>query len=229
MKAVLTGDIINSKRISPEIKKALYQRFSAYLKKLSEGRDFQGEISRGDWFQCLVEKPELALTYAIKIKLYLRSFALLEKSTALDRILSRKPSIIPKAIIDARISIGIGEIDFLDKKLATSDGEAFQLSGKLLDQMKNQRNSLSADINSDGLREEFQTLFLLLDTIIQKTTPPQCQVMLHKLNGRTETQIAHKLNINQSAVNQRSTSAGWKAIETCIKYYENRIRSLSKK
>lgn len=221
--AVLTGDLINSQDISPKVKQNLYNKFSKYLHDLSENRanHFRGEVNRGDWFQCIVYDPKFALRYSLRIKFFLRSFALFEKPDLVDEIIGKKPKVIPKAIIDARIAIGVGEIDFLNNRLGNSDGQAFQLSGRLLDNMKTQRNGLNIDISDEEeLKGELQTIFILLDTLIQKTTPAQCQVMYHKLNGKTESEIALKLKIYQSAVNQRSTSGGWRAIEAAINHYE---------
>ena len=46
----------------------------------------------------------------------------------------------PNWILDARIAIGVGEIDQPTKKLAISSGIAFNLSGRLLDRIKKLKN-----------------------------------------------------------------------------------------
>ena len=40
------------------------------------------------------------------------------------------------------------------------------------------------------------------------------------LYGKSENEIAEQLKINQSVVNQHSTTFGWNAVEQLLKYYE---------
>ena len=131
----------------------------------------------------------------------------------------RRGIIFPTWIFDARIAIGIGEVDLLASRLAASGGKAFQLSGQLLDKMKNKKQSLAID--TDGkFNEELETEFILLDAILSKTTALQCEVINLKLLGYKEIEIADELKIMQSAVNQRSISGNWNAIDSMIKRFE---------
>ena len=132
---------------------------------------------------------------------------------------NRKGILLPTWIFDARIAIGIGNVDLLANRLAGSGGEAFQLSGHLLDKIKNKKQSLAISTN-DQFKEELETEFILLDALISKTTALQCEVINRKLLGYTEIEIAKKLDIMQSAVNQRSNSGNWNAIESMIKRFE---------
>jgi len=104
-------------------------------------------------------------------------------------------------------------------RLASSGGEAFQLSGKLLDKMKGKKQTLAVATN-DKFQQELELEFILLDAILSKTTALQCEVINLKLLGYTETEIAKRLNVKQSAVNQRSISGNWNAIESMIKRFE---------
>jgi hypothetical protein len=65
-----------------------------------------------------------------------------------------------------------------------------------------------------------QTEMVLLDYIVSRMTALQSEVVCWKLLGYTETDIANELNINQSAVNQRSNAAGWNAINTMVQRFE---------
>ena len=67
---------------------------------------------------------------------------------------------------------------------------------------------------------------LLVDGIIQRWTQNQAELVLHKLQQRKEDEIASLLNISQSAVNQRSKTAQWPAIEKLILYFEKAVTTL---
>ncbi len=122
-------------------------------------------------------------------------------------------------VFDARLAIGIGEVPKTVKQLATTSSEAFFLSGHLLDEMKNRKQSL--DIGTDDkYSDELETEMLLLDNIIAKTTALQCEVIHWKLWGLPEIDIANKLGIGQSAVNQRSNSGSWNAISAMVDRFE---------
>jgi hypothetical protein len=47
----------------------------------------------------------------------------------------------------------------------------------------------------------------------------QCEVINLKLLEYTEIEIARKLKINQSAVNQRSIAGNWGAIHSAVKRF----------
>ena len=60
----------------------------------------------------------------------------------------------------------------------------------------------------------------LLDVLLSKATSRQCKVLYLKLMNNQESEIAKRLNIGQSAVNQHSTSVGWNAIEEAVNYFK---------
>ena len=68
--------------------------------------------------------------------------------------------------------------------------------------------------------DELETESILLDALISRTTALQCEVINLKLLGYTEMEIARQLKIMQSAVNQRSISGNWNAIEAMVKRFE---------
>jgi len=64
-----------------------------------------------------------------------------------------------------------------------------------------------------------------LDVLFSKATARQCEVLYLKLMNYSENQIAEKLKIAQSVVNQHSTSVGWNAIERAVIYFNDIIKS----
>ncbi|MDI1234535.1 MAG: hypothetical protein PSX81_09655 [bacterium] len=181
----------------------------------------KSELYRGDSFQCLLSDISTALRVAILIKTYIRSLNPSEPYDIYNRRIPDKPKTIlrPQWLFDTRITIGIGEVESEMKSIATSDGEAFHISGRLLDEIKGSKQTIAMRTN-DEHNDELETEMVLLDYIIARTTALQCEVVNLKLLDYTETKIANILNIQQSAVNQRSNSGGWYAIEKMVERFE---------
>lgn len=220
-KAVITGDIIESTKLSVEQKSWLTKALKRTLKIWDTDFNMKSELYRGDSFQCLINNPLHALRVALLIKTYIKS---LNPSEVYD-IYQRKNPSNPKTILntqwlfDARISIGIGTVDLEMKSVATSDGEAFHLSGRLLDEIKGSKQTIAIGTD-DEKNDELETEIMLLDNIISRLTALQCEVINLKLLYNTEVKIANILRIQQSAVNQRSNSGGWHAIDKMVKRFE---------
>src|SRR5687768_12105756 len=106
MISVITGDIINSKRIKP----------STWLKALKKDLNSWGdtpkqwEIYRGDSFQLEIKNAADALTAAIQLKTTIKSLK----------------------GVDVRMAIGIGEKNHNARNITESNGSAFIHSGELL-------------------------------------------------------------------------------------------------
>ena len=103
MKAVITGDIINSRKVASSLwiqdLKAILNRYG------NEPKDW--EIYRGDSFQLVVDAV-VALEIAFVIK------ATIKQHKALD----------------VRMAIGVGSIDYIADKITESNGTAFVNSGE---------------------------------------------------------------------------------------------------
>ncbi|MBX9851768.1 MAG: hypothetical protein K2X86_08425 [Cytophagaceae bacterium] len=221
--AVITGDFVHSGKMSKELREILYKEFEKYLKHLGKkDKDFKGETNQGDWFQVMVKDPVKALKYALLIRSYLRSFGEELKNKKVAG-LKKKLSV---GLIDARVAIGVGGVDFISDRLGNSDGPAFRISGRQLEKIKKTNSALTGEMeNAISPNEELKTMFLLLDFIFSKTTSLQCQVIHRKLQGLKEAEIAKEFNILQSAVNQRSSAAGWNVIEATINRFENILKA----
>lgn len=219
--AIITGDIINSTSLKSTQLRALVGHFSKALKQWNKDFVMKSEISRGDSFQCYLSEPVHALQVALVIKTYLRSYVLFDVNTVgLGRSLQSKNKVsMTSKTIDARIAIGIGEVELKSKKLSISNGRAFELSGKLLDKMKGKKQAIGISTDDDHL-DELEVEMALIDAILSMTTPYQSEVLHYKLLGYTEVEIAKILKINQSAVNQRSNGGNWYAIEVLLNRFE---------
>ena len=214
IKGVITGDIIESTKLSDDENNTLIQGLNYIIDELEQNKTIRGEIFRGDSLQCLVHKPSQTLKIALLIKTYVKGIDSINKKqkNELDKLIN-------KPIFDIRLAIGIGEINSEKEKLSISQGEAFNLSGRLLDDMKN-KQTIAIKTN-DKYKEELDTSFKLLDFIVSNATQNQCEVIYYKLKGLTEIEISEKIGINQSAINQRSNSSGWSSINSLIQRFES--------
>ena len=119
-KAVITGDIVRSELIALGKRDLLIQVLHQIVENLQDKSPMRMELFRGDSFQIVVDSPEMSLKIASMMRAGLKSN-------------TPKGS---KTEWDARISIGIGTIDYQGDSIVTSDGEAFKLSGRGLTQWR---------------------------------------------------------------------------------------------
>lgn len=215
--AVITGDIIKSSKIREEERGHLLHELKISLEQINEqfikAATPPFEIYRGDSFQIVLQQPHQALLIGFIIRAKLRGITASEKKEAVN-------------YWDARISIGIGSIAYQAAKIVESDGEAFQLSGRGLDEMK-KRNSLSIRTVWPEINEEFEVACALSETIVDRWTVLQAKVIYsYLLENKTQQELAEEFDITQGAVSQRITTAGnVDAIKLFIQRYEKLINT----
>lgn len=212
--SVITGDIIGSSTVKGKRKQLLTvmkNTFKEITIEFSDAVEKPFEIYRGDSFQTVVKQPGKALLIGILIRAKLKSFALAKTKTKYS---GNK--------LDARIAIGIGEIGFNADKAIESDGEAFNISGKLLDEIKKSKQNLKIQTPWHDMNGELEVESYFADTIINKWTIEQAEaVYLKLLKNKTQQMIAKKLKISQPAVRKRIIGANLKCIELFVKRFEN--------
>jgi len=211
MIAVITADLINSSNYSEEfldeILKNLNAEFERLQQEYSENQvDF--EIYRGDSFQGIVSEFQDSLLIALRIK------SLINKTNPKNHTAN-------SPVADAKIAIGIGSFDYKGEAIAESNGQAFQLSGRTLDEMKGDSKKIRLKTPLENLNAEFEASLFLLDAVMEKWSQASAEVVYYLLKGMKETEIAGILKISQSAVNQRKKACGWEAISVLLKRFEN--------
>ncbi len=201
--SVLSGDLVGSSKLETgerkEILSVLKNSFNQVKSIYPKAVRSEFDIYRGDSFQGILSAPSVSLGSAIIIRAYLRS------------------KIGHKA--DARIAIGIGKIDYLPKHITEGYGEAFVISGKLLDKMKKSRFNFQIETPSEEINRELRIEFILLDFLISKWSPEQSEAIIKHLKGLTQEEIAKKLGISQPAVHKRLDNAGfWLIDQMCDRF-----------
>lgn len=216
MIAVISADLLASSSYpAPLLEKVitqLHREFKAIEKLTDPPSEFK--IYRGDSFQGIVHTPAAALSFAIQIKTAINRLHLNENES--NRAFKRQA--------DLRQAIGIGTYDFKRESILESNGQAFQFSGRTLDEMKPEGRKLRLKTPVENINEEFDTSLFLFDMISDKWSTASAEVIYYLLKGFKETEIAAELGISQSAVNQRKKAAGWDAIEVLLRRYKNVVK-----
>lgn len=216
MISVLSADLLSSSgypnQLMEKVISSLNREFKV-LEKLSE-EDSGFKIFRGDSFQGIVYDPSKALLVALQLKTAINRLHLHEKG--INKAFKKEA--------DLRLAIGIGSYDFKRDSILESNGQAFQFSGRTLDDMKKENRKLQLKTPVENINNEFDTSLILFDAIADKWSTASAEVIYYLLKGFKETEIASELGISQSAVNQRKKAAGWEAIDKLLTRYESVIK-----
>ncbi|QZT37652.1 SatD family protein [Halosquirtibacter xylanolyticus] len=217
MYVALTGDLIDSNRLNNVNRAHLFSILQHDLEHISKEYDlhFPFEFIRGDGFQCLFTDIEMALNIALQLK------TIFKKITFPDQDKDEQYN-----HMDARISIGIGSIDFLHSTLALSDGQALQLSGRNLERMKQLDQKLIIHTADQEINRELKVELKLLEAIIDRWSKNAAETAYFLLQGLTEAKTAEKLMVSQSAVNQRKKAANWDATQMMLNNFKHLANKL---
>lgn len=201
--AIITGDVVNSTKLSPLQEKQLFE----LLKRVAAAAKHKYEFFRGDSFQIYIDDPR----HALHIALVCRSLAiqLTEKDERYD----------------VRISIGIGEVNLPIKSLSIAKGDAFLLSGRNFDDLGDTRRlaiSCGNEIADIGLA----VIADYLDNIYQGMTAKQAELITALLQGITQQQMSITLNKSKSTVSQLAAAGRWPEIEKLLQQYKTIIEKL---
>ena len=216
--AVLTGDIIQSRKLQNGDLKVVLNSIRSCFKKIEEKvlkKEGRFEFYRGDSFQILLKEPELALKVAFILRARLRSLFMENSRT--------KGTTDVKS--DARISIGIGTIRMDNSRNSESQGEAFEYSGLELDRMEKESLELSVKTPWNNFNEEFKVNCMFADNTINNWSAKTAEsVFRYLLHGDTQEKLAKHFKISQPAIRKRLITQGnMKAMDAFIQRYQDII------
>lgn len=201
--AVITGDLIYSSALTDEKKKQLESSLGDFI----DGNPdilLSIEFYRGDSFQLMVKK-EKAANVAVNLQ------AIVFSATGGW----------------ARLSIGVGAVSNIVKNnVLRSEGEAFVLSGRQLDKMKEEGRMLKIALGSRYDLPALQASFYLAESIISEWKPGQAAVIAQIPYVHTQKEIAQNLDISEAAVSKALKAGKWPAIEAFIDGYEKTIKAI---
>jgi len=218
--AILTGDIIESSRVLGS--GLLLERMKALRTELERaGYVKQGyfEIFRGDSFQLSPADPSDAMLVAIIIRAGL--FA--QEQPNEDRA---EVAVGLKQGFDARIAIGVGDAGFTSTRISESSGEAYLLSGRRLDRMKEEQRTLAAATWDNDLGRHLDISSMLADVLISSWSANSATAVYRQLlYGENQKQTAAYLNITQPSVQNRLRIAHFEEIKRYIAYFKEVINA----
>jgi hypothetical protein len=206
--SVITGDIVKSSKLSLDKHKLLIKVMRSCSKEISkvfpDALRYEPELFRGDSWQLLIKKPELALSIALFYRAFLKAKMQLDS-------------------IDARMAISIGNVDFIESSFGI--GDAYKISGKALDKKGKRKMKFVSDIlpNSNVLDLIIQNT----DVISARWTSKQSKIALLSLQNYSQKTIAAKLRITQQAVSKQIDAAGWIIVAENIDYFKNAVLGAS--
>lgn len=213
MVATISADIVSSTSLKTkeliELRRRLQELFGRVVEDIP---GFWGRIVRGDSIECFVPDYHDALRIAILMKLYVKMIvAEWDCSPLLQRY-------------GIRFSVGIGTINYADKKEDIIDGPAIYISGRNLDGISGVRDVYSC-IEVEGCDQRMNYLLdsyvAMIDNLLNSYSVKQTEVVYYKLRGYKEMQIAEMIGVKQSAVNSRSSLADWNLLGRAVKDFEN--------
>lgn len=197
--AVLTGDLIGSRKAG----QIATDRAIDAIAEMANRMNAPFARNRGDGWQVLLERPELALRFALLCTARLRSLKcpLSRFSVGIDKIgTERAPS------------------------LSAETGNAFVISGKVLDEMP-RRSVFGIASMTRELSEMTWAAARLADQVARKWTPEQSEAMFLALDQSEPrgASIAKSLGISPAAASYRLQGASWWDIKAVVSAFEREL------
>ena len=189
--AILTADVVDSRKIPQKDLSLLFEIFNQEIVGKLKLRKGTFEFFRGDSFQGKVPIEE-----SLRIALLWRS-----------AFKSRQQ--------DIRLAVGIGRMSYNAKSTAVSGGEAFELSGSYLDDLKLQQESRMGIVSTDErLNICMQTSCILAEAIISRWSDIGAETIYNMLlQNNNQDSLALRFGVTQPAIHKRLQAANWPAIK----------------
>lgn len=205
MIAVITGDVVSSRKMPP--RSGWMKRLTQALEAPSNG-PVRWAVFRGDGFQVEIQRPAEALKIALMIRAALKSMEGLHQIG-----------------LDARIGIGLGEKGYSGQSVGMSDGEAYRLSGTLLDTLKEEGERLKISTGTSSFDRRMNICMALTNAIVEDWSQRSAELVWLRLSDPLATQerLARKLKISQPAVFKRDTASHIREIEDVVEFFREEV------
>ncbi|QJR82382.1 hypothetical protein CA267_017305 [Alteromonas pelagimontana] len=203
---VLTGDIVNSQKIPPEHYEKLLYALNSTFSQLEKRCSIKFDIFRGDSFQIIFDNPSEAIEGAIILRLALKT---------------------SEPAFSVRQSIGIGKAMLLRHDVKSSTGEAFVLSGKGLDSMKNAY--LTINSNDKLLQNKLTLLTKFVDAHLLGLTTIQAETLLCYITSANQSHeaVAKKLKKTRSNTTKLLLASRYQLIDEYCDYFKESVKEMN--
>jgi hypothetical protein len=202
--AVITADIVNSKKLGPDALNNLTDR----LRELINANKVKFlSFYRGDSFQCYCIDPYPAFILALKLRCEAKIFQT-------GKV---------KGLTDLKISLGIGSIDTPVTSINRAMGQAFIISGEELEKLVSKERRFIIKSENPEINIALDAISFFSDYIFGSLSFKQAEVLQYLLNDLKQTEIAAILRKSQSTVNRHVQALGWSELEHLFDLYNQCI------
>jgi hypothetical protein len=206
--AVLTGDLVGSRQLSPErlqgVRAVIGAAAAQFRRRQPRALCGVPEVFRGDAWQLVLREPRWALRVALLIRAQL---------LAADEV-------------STRVSIGVGAVETIDRRrISRSTGEAFTLSGHALDHLTGYFDLTGAlPERAAALAEWFPAMLHVCSGLLRSWTRRQAEIVSLALrpDDPTHETIAGALRprISKQSVTESLAAARWRALLEGVRVFE---------
>jgi len=204
LQAVLTGDIVNSTKLTTVNEKRILKQLKSIL------LPYKYEFYRGDSFQVYIKDAGEALRIALLCRTAAMAIVADDNDTRSD----------------IRISVGIATTRTPLKTLAAAKGDAFVLSGRAFDEITKTGKRLAIVTNNSIANTAFEVIADYINSVFSTITDKQATVIFELLSGRTQKKVADKLGKSRSTINQHVTAGRYYELERLLQQYENIVKQM---
>lgn len=197
LRAVLTGDLIDSRRGGTRAVEDSMQALTSAGGSLGTLLGFDPRFTRfrGDGWQILLPRPRLSLIACLALTASLRA---------------------ARTGLASRIAVGVGPVVIAGtQNLGDANGPAFEVSGDLLAHLSADTARERMMIDGDGITKWQQGTLALADWIAQGWTPPQAEAVAMVLlddDCKTNERRAKALGVSRQAFEARLRGSGLDAM-----------------
>ena len=212
MISIITGDIVNSRKLSNQ--ELWLNPLKSLLSEWGSSPQ-QWEIFRGDYFQLEISDPLQSLRAALCIKALIKS---LEVNNQPKR----------KSDIDVRLAIGIGSKDFESKRISECNGSAFVFSGEKYESLKKEKITLAIKSAWDDFDRDINLYLKLVAGSMDKWSYSSAEIVsiVLKHPDKTQAEIGDLLGIGQNSVSGRFSRANLEEMLEVERIFKEKLRRL---
>ncbi len=197
MISVITGDIVNSRKINSE----------EWLPELKDFFETLGsrpkiwDIYRGDSFQ--IQPP---IDESLKIAIIIKSIIKQNKG------------------IDVRMSIGIGDINYNSDRITEAYGTAHINSGESFENLKKYNLNIKTPVKE--INDYFSVITKLISFTMDNWKPATAETIYYALTNESLTQkeLSQLLNKKPATINEALKRGGYNEIQYAINLFKEKIK-----
>lgn len=203
--AVLTGDIVKSRDITPRAQ--LIETLKEALETAKETYHADYDVYRGDSFQMLIPSAQAAALVAVIIR---------------SKLISRSPK--KSNPWDTRIAIGIGGITYRGEKTTESDGPAFLLSGQGMEELNKKKRRLIIKAPWEHADRSLTLVTRFADDIISNWSRYSAETAFYNLvYNESQSVLAKRLGKSQSTIHDRIATARLELVRAYIQHVKEYV------